>query len=83
MLTLSVLALALVAPAKLEFSHPIDRAEVVLEALGKQVGVRIRPSGVLGDDRIFVRLRDTDWETAKQKLAEGLRAEWRQSGGTL
>ena len=51
---------ALVARGTLEFSHPIDSGEVVIKALGQEVGLDLRASGELIDDRIFVRLRDTD-----------------------
>ena len=71
---------ALVARGTLEFSHPIDSGEVVIKALGQEVGLDLRASGELIDDRIFVRLRDTDWESAKPMLAEGLAATWSQKG---
>ena len=83
MLLIAAVAMATAGPARLDFAHPIDRAEVVFAALSKQIGITIRPSGVLPDDRIYVRLRDTDWESAKPMLAEGLRSEWRQKGDVL
>ncbi|MCH7905019.1 MAG: hypothetical protein IH944_10705 [Armatimonadetes bacterium] len=83
MLLIAAVAVTMAAPARLDFVHPIDRAEVVFAELSKSVGVTIRPSGALRDDRIFVRLRDTDWESAMPMLAEGLRSEWRQRGDIL
>lgn len=82
-MALSIVVFAVAAPVELEFSHPIDRAETVLKALSQKVGISLRPSGVLGDDRIYINLHDTDWETAKPKLAEALGAEWRKSGNIL
>ncbi|MCH8978934.1 MAG: hypothetical protein IH945_06790 [Armatimonadetes bacterium] len=80
MITAAILA-TMLGPQALSFEHPIDVAEVVLSALGQQVGETIRTSGALTGDRIYVRLKDTDWPTAKQMLAEGLRSEWRRQGG--
>ena len=68
-------------PKTVTFSHPCASSAVVLEALGKEVGVRIRPTGSVMRDYLLLRFDQVPVEGALNKLAEAANATW--IGGTL
>jgi hypothetical protein len=80
MLTL-VLATAFTQSKTVTFEHPCASSATVLEALGKQLGVQMKPSGSVMKDFIIVRFNEVPVEDAMKKLAESLNATWTQTGG--
>jgi hypothetical protein len=63
------------------FSHPCASAAVVLDALGKELGVRMQPGGSVMQDFIIVRFEDVTVEEALKKIADALNATWTQQNG--
>lgn len=72
-----IIALLLLAQTKtVTFSHPCASSAVVLEALGKQLGVQMKPSGSVMKDFFAVRFTDRSADEIKRLIAETLSAEW-------
>ncbi len=65
-------------PKTLTFTHPCAHSSVVLEALGKEIGAIVRPSGSVSQDYFAVKLTNVPIEEAKRVIAEALNAEWLQ-----
>ncbi len=80
-MTTLVLALALAQTKTVTFSHPCANSAVVLEALGKELGVQMKPSGSVMKDFIIVRFDQVPVEEAMKRLADGINATWTQSNG--
>jgi hypothetical protein len=77
-LILSVLA----QPARtLTFSHPCASSAVVLEALGKELGVAMKPGGSVVRDFVVVRIEDAPVDEALERVAKALNATWTQQSG--
>lgn len=81
MLTLILAGLIGVQTKTVTFEHPCASSAVVLEALGKQLGVQMKPSGSVMKDFIIVRFHEVPVEDAMKKLADALNATWTQTGG--
>ncbi|MEX2243715.1 MAG: hypothetical protein WD716_07705 [Fimbriimonadaceae bacterium] len=73
-----IAALLLLAqqPQTVTFTHPAAHASVVLEALGRQLGVTLRPSGSVTQDWFAARFTDQPASEAMRLIAECLNAEW-------
>jgi hypothetical protein len=65
------------------FTHPCAHSSVVLEALGKEMGVKMAPGGSVLQDYFAVKFTDRDPETVKRLLATTLNAVWVQRGEYL
>ncbi|MCH7944926.1 MAG: hypothetical protein IIC73_02770, partial [Armatimonadetes bacterium] len=63
-------------PATITFTHPCDRAEVVLEALGEELNLTLKPSGSVNKDYFLVSFKDVPVKEAFEKIAETLNATW-------
>ena len=79
--TLLLLATALAQPQTVTFTHTCDKAEVVLEALGKELGVEMKPSGSVHDDYFLVRFEGVPVQEALEKIATTLNATWSEKSG--
>lgn len=55
---ISALLFIAVASPTLTFTHTCAKSNVVLEALGKELGVQIKPGGSVRDDYFLVRFVD-------------------------
>jgi hypothetical protein len=75
------LVLALQQPATVTFSHPVASSAVVLEALGEEIGIPVRPTGSLTKDYLLLRFEKVPLPEAYDKLAETLNATWTVSNG--
>ena len=64
----------------ISFTHPCANSAVVLEALGKQLGVTMRPSGSVTKDYFLVSFHDVPEQEALQEIAETLDATWEIEG---
>ncbi len=80
-MTTLILAFALAQTKTVTFSHPCASSAVVLEALGKELGVQMKPSGSVMKDFIIVRFDQVPVEEAMKRLADGINATWTQSNG--
>ncbi len=71
-------ALLLIAqqPKTVTITHPCASAAVVLEALGKEMGVTVRPSGTVAQDYFAIKLTGVPIEEAMRVIAVTLDAEW-------
>lgn len=77
------LLIAALLPQTVTFTHPCARAEVVFEALGKEIGRTIKPSGSVQKDYFLVRFDGVSEDEALEKIAETLNAEWTEKEGVL
>jgi hypothetical protein len=82
---LAALALALVVPQRttVTFTHPCAHSSAVLEALGREMGVKMAAGGSVLKDYFAVRFTDREPEVVKRLIAETLNAEWVQRGEYL
>ena len=80
-MTTLLLALAIAQPQTITFSHPCAHSSVVLDALGKQLGVTMKPSGSVNQDYFLVHLTDVPKQEALDKIAATLNADWVVKGG--
>ncbi|MCH8978363.1 MAG: hypothetical protein IH945_03865 [Armatimonadetes bacterium] len=81
MLAALILAAMVQGSRSVTFSHPCAHSSVVLEALGEELGLILRPSGSVNNDFFLVRFDGVDAETAFEKIAEYLNATWTQKEG--
>ncbi len=80
-MTTLILSLAIVQTKTVTFTHPCAHSSVVLEALGKELGVPMKPTGSVLQDYILVRFNDVPVDQALDKIAKTLNASWRESNG--
>ncbi|MEX2243714.1 MAG: hypothetical protein WD716_07700 [Fimbriimonadaceae bacterium] len=80
-MTTLLLALAIAQPQTISFSHPCAHSSVVLEALGKELGVTMKPSGSVSQDYFLVHLTDVPKQEALDKIAATLNATWNEKDG--
>ncbi|HXH59882.1 MAG TPA: hypothetical protein VNI20_00840, partial [Fimbriimonadaceae bacterium] len=73
-----VLGAALLQQQTITFTHPCANSAVVLEALGKRLGVTMRPSGSVTKDYFLVSFHDITKEEALDKIASALNATWEE-----
>ncbi|HXH60036.1 MAG TPA: hypothetical protein VNI20_01620 [Fimbriimonadaceae bacterium] len=78
MIATLVLTVALAQQQTISFTHPCANSAVVLEALGKQLGVTMRPSGSVTKDYFLVSFHDVPVSEALKRLASSLHATWMQ-----
>jgi hypothetical protein len=83
MLTALLVGLLGPQPQTVTFSHPCAHAAVVLEALGKELGVKMGAGGSVLQDYFAVKFTDRPVEDVKRVIAETLNAEWVQRGEYL
>ena len=78
-----IAALLLLAqqPQTVTFSHPAAHSSVVLEALGRQLGVTMKPSGSVTSDYFLLRFDKTPVPEALDKVASTLNATWNERDG--
>ena len=81
MLTALLVGLLGPQPQTVTFSHPCAHSSVVLEALGKELGVTMKPSGSVVDDWFAIKLTDKSVDEVKRLIATGLHAEWVEKTG--
>ena len=80
---ISALALACITaaqPQTLTFTHACDQSSVVLEALGEELGMTLKPSGSVNKDYFFVGFKDVSAQVIFDKIAETLNAKWVRKG---
>lgn len=65
------------------FEHPCANSAVVLEALGKEIGRTIKPSGSVNKDYFLLRFDGVPVGEAMTKIAETLNATWTEKEGVL
>src|SRR5690349_18543202 len=80
MLTALVLS-ALLRPQTVTFTHPCAHSSVVLEALGKELGLELKPLGSVNKDFIVVSFKDAAPEVVLKRLAQTLNAQWTEKSG--
>lgn len=68
-------------PRTVTFSHPCAASAVVLEALGKAIGLPLKPSGSVMDDYLLLRFDETPVDVALKKLGDVANATWTESNG--
>jgi hypothetical protein len=68
-------------PQTVTFSHPCANSAVVLEALGKELGQPMKPTGSVARDFVLIELHDVPVDVALDKLAHTLNATWKASNG--
>ncbi|MEX2243713.1 MAG: hypothetical protein WD716_07695 [Fimbriimonadaceae bacterium] len=83
MLTALLVGLLGPQPQTVTFSHPCAHSSVVLEALGKELGVKMGPGGSVLQDYFAVKFTDRPVEDVKRVIAETLNAVWVQRGEYL
>ncbi len=78
-----LVALLLVAqqPRTVTFVHPCAHSSVVLEALGKEIGVPMKPTGSVMRDYVLLRFDKVPVDEALRKMAEVFNATWTESNG--
>ena len=78
-----IAALLLLAqqPQTVTFTHPAAHSSVVLEALGEQLGVTMKPSGSVNQDYFLLRFDKTPIQEALDKIATTLNATWNEKDG--
>ncbi|MCH8980365.1 MAG: hypothetical protein IH945_14165, partial [Armatimonadetes bacterium] len=77
-MTQSLLLAILIAPQTITFTHPCAHSSVVLEALGKELNLALKPSGSVNKDYFLIRFKDVPAEEALDKIAQTLNATWTQ-----
>ena len=82
MLSALVALSLLIAPQTVTFTHPCANSSVVLEALGKELGLTLKPSGSVNKDYFLVRFDDVPVQRALDLVAETLNARWTKKDGT-
>ncbi len=77
-----LLALLLLAqqPRTVTFTHPCAHSSVVLEALGKEMGVKMAPGGSVLQDYFALKFTDRPVEDVKRVIADTLNATWVERG---
>ncbi|MCH7945617.1 MAG: hypothetical protein IIC73_06330, partial [Armatimonadetes bacterium] len=80
MLSALIFAAALQGTRTVTFSHPCAHSSVVLEALGEELGLILKPSGSVNNDYFLVRFDDVDVETVFEKISEILTTTWTKEG---
>ena len=83
MLTALLVGLIWPQPQTVTFSHACAHSSVVLEALGKELGVKMGPGGSVLQDYFAVKFTDRPIEDVKRVIAETLNAVWVQRGEYL
>ncbi len=68
-------------PKTITFTHPCAHSAVVLEALGREMGVPMKPTGSVMRDYILLRFEKVPVDEALKKMAEVLNATWTESNG--
>ena len=78
---ISALALACITaaqPQTVTFTHPCAHSSVVLEALGQELNLTLKPSGSVNKDYFLLRFKDVPVKEAFNKIAVTLNATWTQ-----
>ena len=78
---IAALLLLIQQPQTITFSHPCAHSSVVLDALGEQLGVTMKPSGSVNQDYFLVHLTDVPKQEALDKIAATLNATWNEKDG--
>src|SRR5690349_21213682 len=81
MIAAAILAITIAKPQTVTFSHPCANAAVVLEALGKELGITIKPLASVNQDYFLVSFTDVPQEDAFAKIASTLNATWEDREG--
>jgi hypothetical protein len=68
-------------PKTLTFSHPCASAATVLEALGKELGTPMRPTGSVMRDYLMLRFDQVPVDEALKRMATVANATWTVSNG--
>ncbi len=79
---LALFIVTLLTPQTVTFTHPCAHSSVVLDALGKQIGKTIKPSGSVTKDFFLVSFTDVPTQEALDKIAQTLNATWEEKDGT-
>ena len=81
MLASAVLIAVTLQERTVTFTHRCANSSIVLEALGKEIGITLRPKGTVLKDYLLIRFKDLPVETALEKLADSINATWEGKGG--
>ncbi|MEX2242902.1 MAG: hypothetical protein WD716_03545 [Fimbriimonadaceae bacterium] len=81
MLASAVLIAVTLQERTVTFTHRCANSSIVLEALGKEIGMTLRPKGTVLKDFLFIRFKDLPIETALDKLADSINATWEGENG--
>ena len=68
-------------PQTVTFTHPCAHSAVVLEALGKELNLILKPSGSVNKDYFLISFDDVPLQEAYDRIAETLNATWTRKGG--
>lgn len=77
----ATITIALLGAQTVTFTHPCARADVVLAALGKELGQTLEPSGSVVNDFFLVSFADVPVTEALEKIATTLNATWEDRDG--
>ncbi|MCH8978932.1 MAG: hypothetical protein IH945_06780 [Armatimonadetes bacterium] len=73
-------AIILSQPQTITFTHPCANSAVVLDALGEQLNLTLKPSGSVNKDYFLVSFNEVPVQEAFDKIAETLNATWTRKG---
>ncbi len=80
---LTALLVGVLGTQTVTFTHPCANASVVLEALGKNIGIKMAAGGSVTEDFIALKFTDRALEDIKRVMSETLNADWYQRGEYL
>ncbi len=78
---LTALLVGVLGTQTVTFTHPCANSAVVLEALGKELGVKMAPIGSVQQDYFLVNFKDVTPEALTTGIASALNATWVERNG--